>query len=421
MKDKPRDIPYCAVRREKIANAQPVLDPTILAYAYEWMKDRYAIHVKKDLQRLPAPWTNNPILRQVKFCNVRREHDRQSLNLINNIVKHRDLSLADKMFNCVLFRMFNMWEPIQALGGPWTIKEFANTDLELARETLKNFEAQGGKVFTNAFNTGGLKQCLAFPELVVNHKEQRFGGMVVKVYRVGQGLVDEMDYKVAKKLAEDNPGEYTIEGWEPYMPMRVIRSLVAFVKKYPDYFERLLQLETPEQVYLKMYYEIEGLGPFLAYQIWVDFTYIEEYPFSENHFTVSGPGCRAGIDLLFKDKAGMTHDECIFWLRDYQNLVFAQLGYVPEQFWSAEEPHDQTMNVMQLENMFCELQKYTRCKQALARGEKPRGKVGYDGHGARAKDAEFGWNEAIQKNGKDWAAGKTKSTSRNLSDLFPRK
>lgn len=384
MKDKPRDIPYCAVNRDKIANARPVLNPTILSYAYEWMKDRYDIHVKKDVEGLPAPWTNNPILRQVKFCNVRREHDRQSLNLINNVIKHPDLSLADKMFNCVLFRMFNMWDPIQALGGPWTIQEFANTDLDLARETLQNFEAQGGKVFTNAFNTGGLKQCLAFPELVVNHKEQRFGGMMVKVYHHEgpmKHFLKEMDYKEAKKLAEEEPERYSIEGWEPYMPMRVIRSLVAFVKKYPDYFLDLLGLYSPDQVYLKMYNDIEGLGPFLAYQIWVDFTYIDEYPFSENHFTIAGPGCRAGIDLLFKDKAGMNHEECIFWLRDHQNLIFSNLGYIPDQFWSAEEPHDQTMNVMSIENMFCELQKYTRCKEAVAEGKKPRGKVGYDGNG----------------------------------------
>ncbi|AIX13099.1 hypothetical protein NW77_091 [Erwinia phage phiEa2809] len=282
------------------------------------------------------------------------------------------------MFNCVLFRMFNMWEPIDWIGGPWTIEQFSNIDLEDTRANLETFEKEGGKVFTNAFNTGGLKQCLAFPELVVNHKEQRFGGMVVKVTEFA-GKTYEMDYKQAKKLAEAEPELYTIEGWESYMPMRVIRSLRAFVNKYPTYFEDLLGLYSPDQVYLKMYNDIEGLGPFLAYQIWVDFTYIEEYPFSENHFTISGPGCRAGIDLLFKNKAGMTHDECIFWLRDNQDEVFGTMGYVRELFWHAEEPEDQAMNVMQLENMFCELQKYTRCKQAVAEGKKPRGKVGYDG------------------------------------------
>lgn len=380
MKDKALDVPYCGVREEKIKSAKPVLSPTHTSLSYEWMRDRYQIHVKKDVQRLPAPWTDNPILRQVKFCNVRREHDRQSLNLINNIVNNDALGMADKMFNCVLFRMFNLWDPIQAIGGAMTIKEFAEINLDATRERLQKFEADGGKVFTNAFNTGGLKQCLAFPEMVVNHKEQRFGGMMVNLI-CKDGSTQNMDYKEAKAIAEAEPDFYTIEGWEPYMPMRVIRSLKAFVNKYPNYFHDLLRLGTPLEVYQRMYDDIEGLGPFLAYQIWVDFTYIPEYPFSENHFTVAGPGCRAGIDLMFLNKDGMTHEECIFWLRDNQDAVYGPLGYNREEFWSAEEPWDRHLNIMAGENMFCELQKYTRCVEAIQQGKKPRGKVGYNGEG----------------------------------------
>lgn len=394
MKDKALDVPYCGVREEKIKSAKPVLSPTHTRLSYEWMRDRYQIHVKKDVQRLPAPWTDNPILRQVKFCNVRREHDRQSLNLINNIVNNDALGMADKMFNCVLFRMFNLWDPIQAIGGAMTIKEFAKINLDATRERLQKFEADGGKVFTNAFNTGGLKQCLAFPEMVVNHKEQRFGGMMVNLI-CKDGSTQNMDYKEAKAIAEAEPDFYTIEGWEPYMPMRVIRSLKAFVNKYPNYFHDLLRLGTPLEVYQRMYDDIEGLGPFLAYQIWVDFTYIPEYPFSENHFTVAGPGCRAGIDLMFQDKDGMTHEECIFWLRDNQDAVYGPLGYNREEFWSAEEPWDQCMNVQQLENHFCELSKYTRCVEAVRQGKKPRGKVGYDGGGEYKKRCD----EVVLKRG----------------------
>ncbi|QIO03254.1 hypothetical protein HYQ37_gp049 [Salmonella phage pertopsoe] len=379
MKDKPCDIPYCGVREAKIKSAKPVLDQQIVKWSYEWMHDRYQIHVKKDVQRLPAPWTNNPILRQVKFCNVRREHDRQSLNLINNIVKNDALSMADKMFNCVLFRMFNLWDPIKvALEGAMTISDFAKINLDETRARLQKFEADGGKVFTNAFNTGGLKQCLAFPELVVNHKEQRFGGMMVNLI-CKDGSTQNMDYKEAKAIAEAEPDFYTIEGWEPYMPMRVIRSLKAFVNKYPNYFHDLLRLGTPLEVYQRMYGDIEGLGPFLAYQIWVDFTYIPEYPFSENHFTIAGPGCRAGIDLMFLNKDGMTYEECIFWVRDNQDSIFGPLGYNRKEFWSAEEPYDKVWNLQSIENFFCEIQKYVRCVEALQQGKKPRGKVGYNG------------------------------------------
>lgn len=380
MKDKLSDIQYCGVREDKIKTADPVLSPFHRKLSYDWMNERYKIHVRKDVQSLPAPWTENEILRQVKFCNVRREHDRQSQHLIRNIVENKNLTLADKMFNCLLFRMFNMWDPIQhVLEGPVSINDFRNINLDRTRERFADFDKKGGVTFTNAFNTGGLKQCLAFPELAVTGKPASPSKMMVKVYRQGMGIVDVLPYKVAKQMAEEHPGEYSIEGWEPHMGMRVVRFLKAFVTHNPHFFHALLGFNSPLSVYEELLNKVEGLGPFLAYQIWVDFTYNPDYPFSENHFTIAGPGCRAGIDLLFLDKDGMTHEECIFWLRDNQDDVYRQYGYDRNAFWSAEEPYDRCMNVMQLENMFCELSKYTRCVEAVMRGEKPRGKVGYNG------------------------------------------
>lgn len=380
MKDKQSDIQYCGVREDKIKSAEPILSPFHRKLSYDWMNERYKIHVRKDVQRLPAPWTENEILRQVKFCNVRREHDRQSQHLIRNIVENNNLSLADKMFNCLLFRMFNMWDPIQhVLEGPVSINDFRNINLDRTRERFADFDKKGGVTFTNAFNTGGLKQCLAFPELAVTGKPASPSKMKVKVYRRGIGVVDVLPYKVAKQMVEDHPGEYSIEGWEPHMGMRVVRFLKSFVTHNPHFFHTLLGFNSPLSVYEELLNKVEGLGPFLAYQVWVDFTYNPDYPFSENHFTIAGPGCRAGIDLLFLDKDGMTHEECIFWLRDNQDDVYRQYGYDRNAFWSAEEPYDRCMNVMQLENMFCELSKYTRCVEAVMRGEKPRGKVGYNG------------------------------------------
>lgn len=380
MKDKQSDIQYCGVREDKIKSADPVLSPFHRKLSYEWMSERYKIHVRKDVQRLPSPWTENEILRQVKFCNVRREHDRQSQHLIRNIVENNNLSLADKMFNCLLFRMFNMWDPIEhVLEGPVSINDFRNINLDRTRERFADFDKKGGVTFTNAFNTGGLKQCLAFPELAVTGKPASPSKMMVKVYRRGIGVVDVLPYKVAKQMVEDHPGEYSIEGWEPHMGMRVVRFLKSFVTHNPHFFHSLLGFNSPLSVYEELLNKVEGLGPFLAYQVWVDFTYNPDYPFSENHFTIAGPGCRAGIDLLFLDKDGMTHEECIFWLRDNQDDVYRQYGYDRNAFWSAEEPYDRCMNVMQLENMFCELSKYTRCVEAVMRGEKPRGKVGYNG------------------------------------------
>ncbi|AYP28342.1 hypothetical protein HWB92_gp084 [Serratia phage vB_SmaA_3M] len=379
MKDKVYDIPYCGVDEYRIKHANPVLNPRVRLYAYQWMAERYQIHIRKDVYKQPAPWTDNQILRQVKFCNVRREHDRQSQYLIKNIV-NSDLPLADKLFNCVMFRMFNLWGPIEAIGGPFTIAEFVALDLDQARSDLIKYESAGNPVFTNAFNTGGLKQSLAFPERAVHAADKVSGDTEVRVFRTG-GVIDVMPYKQAKILLANNPGEYVVDGRETHMGMRVVRFLKQYMKEFPHYFEGILELDSPQEVYECLLNDIEGLGPFLAYQVWVDFTYNPDYPFSENHFTIAGPGCRNGIDLLFNQKDGMTYEECIFWLRDNQDEVFGQYGYKREEFWTGEEDHDCCMNVMQLENMFCEIQKYMRCVDAVQEGKKPRGKVGYDGAG----------------------------------------
>lgn len=387
MQDKPHDIPYHNVREDLIKSAKPVLNQTVVQHAWNWIRERYQVHVNKDVKKLPAPWTNDPVLRQVKFCNVRREHDRQSLNLIQNIVNAPNLSLQDKMMNSVLFRMFNLWEPLEAMGAPWTINEFANLDLDKARKDLMAFEEKGGKIFTNAFNTGGLKQCLAFPEMVYRCDDKNALKAWVKITDFA-GVTRTMKYQEAKIIVSEFPESYTIEGWEPYMPMRVVRSIKEFVNLYPDFFDTILNLDEPVDVYETMLNRIEGLGPFLAYQIWVDFTYNPDYPFSENHFTIAGPGCKAGIDLMFTNTGGMTHEECIFWLRDNQDDVFGSLGYTRDM-WSAEKEYDKCMNVMQLENLFCELQKYIRCCEQIKKGDKPRGKVGYDGNG-KAKATSTG-------------------------------
>ena len=96
---------------------------------------------------------------------------------------------------------------------------------------------------------------------------------------------------------------------------------------------------------------IKGIGDFLAYQIWVDLTYIPEFDQSEDSFTVAGPGCRLGIDLLVEDRDGMTHEELIFHLRDNQHALDLDIDF--------------TLTVMDIENCFCEFSKYTKRTMGL--------------------------------------------------------
>ena len=44
-------------------------------YCY-WQVERENIRLQKEISKLPSPWTDDPILREFKFCQVFREDDK---------------------------------------------------------------------------------------------------------------------------------------------------------------------------------------------------------------------------------------------------------------------------------------------------------------------------------------------------------
>lgn len=378
MENRLGDIQYNGVRPEKIQSASPVLNEKNIIRCLQWVKERYTIHVKKDVEGLPAPWTDDPVLRSHKFTNVRREQDRESKSVIRGICERTDLTMEQKVQNLIMFRMYNVWSTVELVGGPFT--NFGSIDLDAVRAKLQAVD--GERVFTNAFNCGGLKQCLAFPDLdYVNHAQQRRGGMDVKITDKEINHTTIMDYKVARDLAQSAPEKYDIEGWEPNMAMRVVRYLNTFFGRHPEWVHFFLSCTTQKAAYLKLT-EVRGISEFLGYQIFVDCTYCPEYAFSENEFTIAGPGCKMGLDFIFLDRDGMTHEEALFWLRDNQESLFWDyLGVLHSEFMTDQDEHEQTLSVMSWENIMCETSKYIRCMDAIERGDKPRTRVNYPGAG----------------------------------------
>lgn len=342
MKNRPSDVPYNGVRKDVIDAAQPVLNPTILQHHWQWMRDRYEVHINKDVLGTPAPWTKNPILQQVKFCNLFREDDRQSRWLIENIASQTQHTLMDRCFNIILFRLWNKAESyIKATKGkllkfPLSQADAVEIAANIAEECVLNPDYAW---YSGAYNTAPIRNWML---------NMHCGKDSSKTHYPSAPLV----------FCQTS---LTQQFWNIMHISRDQKSVVEALKVFP---------------YVG--------GNFLTYQLFVDFTYCPDYQFSENEYTVSGPGCIDGINLLFEDRAGMTHDECIFWLRDNFQRIYGPLGYKPEMF--CLEPHKQ-INVMCLENTFCELQKYVRCDAMIAEGKKPRGKSNYDGTGgAKAVD-----------------------------------
>lgn len=360
MQNRARDIPYCGVREDVIKAAHPTLNMEVVGDLYTFIKDRYEIHKKKDVQKLPAPWTTNPIFLQVKFTNVRREHDRESLNVIENICKRTDLSLKDRFFNIILMRFWNKWESYRL--------------------------ATGGKLIEFPMSEATYQCCLS--NIAANPDHTWWSGAY---------------YTCPVRSWHER---ISLKSQVPAEQINFSTSPLVFAKEMlTDELWAKIESAPSQKDVFQLLTSIPWMGKFLVYQWFVDLTYCEDYWFSENEFSVSGPGCIRGIDLLFADRDGMTHDECLFWMRDNQQEMFDRFGYDPKSLFDDLPQHDRFINIMSFENLMCELQKYLKCVEAVKIGKKPRGKSSYDGAGTKKVKKKFGpadqinMFELVEKNG----------------------
>ena len=343
MKTKKRDTRYCGVRQEVIENAEPTLNWEAVYHFKTFVTDRYRIHKRKDIKQLPAPWTKNPILREYRFTNVRREHDRQTRYLISHISRNLTMTLEDKIVNTFLFRAWNNWDTLRDFGFPYPAVALYNPELKekLRRRFYSLQNVQPGRLwYNNAYNQGGTKQAW-------------------------------------RRLSEDSEIEYDI-------PLRPFHVGVWLGEQ--KIVEQLLNAKDQQEAF-EIIKSVRGFADFLAYQVFVDLTYIKEFPFSENEFTIAGPGCKRGLDHIFINKDGMTYEECIFWLRDNINTElladslfnseelddWSRLNqqfnpvYNPDKLFNDLPEHDRCMNVMSLENCMCELSKYIKAVKGTGR------------------------------------------------------
>lgn len=330
MNTKPADKLYCGVRRKKIAEANPSVSVKNLTHLYDFITERYSIHVKKDIYRIDPPWTDDNVLGYFRFTNVRREHDRETRWLIHNITSNRALSYEDKLLNIILFRIFNKHETAELLHMPIPFSKRPNWNPERCRIRFEDARLvnKHRTFFTGAFITGGTKRALKWYLPAKRQKE-----------------TPEMRVMYFMKYLIDND----------------------FVSQLKE-----AQQKTQKEVF-ELLSNMMGIGEFLGYQIFVDMTYIKDFPFSENEFVVAGPGCKSGLKYIIKDPDGMKPEECLFWLRDNIDWLFRDFlekPWDPQSLFVDLPENDRYMNVMSLENCMCELSKYIRAKNGTGRPRK---------------------------------------------------
>ena len=278
--------------------------------------ERHNIWHKRFVLGQPAPWTEDKILLEYKFTNMYRELDRGTIWLADNILGKG--TVRDRIWNILIYRMFNRINTQEALGFlEW-----------------------------NKYSNSGLAQDYW------EHME----------YILRQHAKKEAIYTDAHMVCaySNIPGKDKLE--------RVIEIFKRIHPHVPE-LERLCKNATDLSEIWDWLQGHDGYGPFIGYEVAVDFTYDKEIThLDEDHWANAGPGCMRGIDAMFPDRPrGVSYMEVLTALRNGQesefkrlNLPFESIAYMGKGLTYRNIEHD-----------CCEFFKYWKALKGLGR---PRNK-----------------------------------------------
>src|ERR1700719_107297 len=111
------------------------------------------------------------------------------------------------------------------------------------------------------------------------------------------------------------------------------------------------------------------VGDFLAYQFITDINYSTLTDFSEMEFTIPGPGARDGIHKCFESIGELSPADVIRMMADIQEEQFARLGLRFHSLWG------RPLQLIDCQNLFCEVGKYARCAHPEASGASGRTRI----------------------------------------------
>jgi hypothetical protein len=271
-------------------------------YEYYW---RFASNRQQAFERrlagLPAPWSDDPILQEYKFCNVFRACDRVSQYMIAAVCYHQEpCTPDDRLFQITAFRTFSRiatWEELRRYLGRYpTLGDLASGAFEAALERVK---AVDGSLYTGAF-------ILCASNYYGRSAKHRNHVELFKHMFLADGLGTKL------------------------RAARTLRGVYDLLHTYPM------------------------MGDFMSYQTAIDLNYSDIINFDENDFTKAGPGALRGIAKCFESLGDYTPEEVIMWMVAHQDEEFARLGLPFHGLFGRK------LHAIDCQGLFCEADKYCR-------------------------------------------------------------
>lgn len=272
---------------------------------WQFVAERQNIWYKRNVLKLPAPWTDDPILARNHFTNIYRELDYGTQWYVRNIGdKIGNKYLTEILWYTIVYRLLNSANTFMELGYLPT-----PDDVDYFIIDLQRLKDNGFPIFSTAYIT-----------LQTPIKRSRIGNF-----------------------------------------HEMLRSTFDFLFSY------VLPLDL--RGFCRDLTNIYGINWFNAYEVACDVLLLKQYgiiderkfPFEFNDWANVGPGALAGCKLLFglsveKDEAY----EKMRWLLDRQEEGLAGLEWHP--FYAG-----QPLNLRHIEHSLCEYQKYWKLKNNVGK------------------------------------------------------
>lgn len=209
----------------------------MLGMFWYWVSERHLIYLER-LEGKPRPWSQDPIFLNYFFCNVFRELDPGTRWLRENWTDKHSQEGPLLVFNCVLYRLFNLESTAAALGFQTDWNEWP------AIRQLEMMSKAGQTLYSSAYMTRGEKK---IPKYITHCR------LLTEVWLDKQNLYDD--------ISRYNSLQHT----------------TGLLDTYP------------------------GIGPFTGYEIATDLRHTPVLEKAEDIMTWAnaGPGCWRGLCHIF--------------------------------------------------------------------------------------------------------------------------
>ena len=297
---------YKTVLSDAEGNDDRSIVPSNLESFYRFLYDRQAVWHNRFVKKLPREnWTEDPYLKKSKYTNIHRELDRGTIWWFDHIAPiwksnklPKNKRKKEIIWQTCIYRLLNKCDTFDQIGVP-SLNLFRQEDVRQRWvESIQRLLDEDIKVWSSATIT-----------LQSNLKATRLENLQTILGKLLDRIDDLVDNIIATK---------SIEGVFKYL--------------HREY----------------------GIGPFTAYEIATDLSYLDCFGLDIDEWANAGPGCMPGIKLIFpwaSKKEDYVH--LMKLLRDNQQKAFAKYG-IPfhEVMWV------RYLNLRDVEHSLCEWRKY---------------------------------------------------------------